>query len=69
MCVLECTLIFLIYVFFLIRIMDNIFGKEDSGDESEHNDIEDKDDKNSPSQNLGSKDTEVMDVDNTQVKV
>lgn len=49
--------------------MDNIFGKEDSGDESEHNDIEDKDDKNSPLENLGSKDIEVMDVDGAQVKV
>ncbi|KAM0725198.1 Transcription initiation factor TFIID subunit 11 [Formica fusca] len=48
--------------------MDNIFGKEDSGDESEHNDIEDKDDKNSPLQNSGSKDIEVMDVDGAQIK-
>lgn len=48
--------------------MDNIFGKEESGDESEHNDIEDKDDKNSPSQNSGSKDIEAMDVDNAQIK-
>lgn len=48
--------------------MDNIFGKEDSGDESEHNDIEDKDDKNSPLQNSGSKDIEAMDVDGAQIK-
>lgn len=49
--------------------MDNIFGKEDSGNESEHNDVEDKDDKGSPSQNSVSKDIEVMEVDGVQVKV
>lgn len=52
--------------------MDNIFGKEDSGDESEHNiehDIEGKNDKNSPSRISGSKDNEAMDVDCVQVKV
>ncbi|KAL6426755.1 hypothetical protein ACFW04_009236 [Cataglyphis niger] len=49
--------------------MDNIFGKEDSGDESEHNDIEDKDDKNSLLQNSESKDIEVMDIDGAQVKI
>lgn len=52
--------------------MDNIFGKEDSGDErdSEHKDVEEyKDNKNSPAQNSGSKDIEVMEVDNVQVKV
>lgn len=69
MCIRTCINVSNIYVLFLTRIMDNIFGKEDSEDESEHNDIEDKDNKNSPSQNSGSKDTEVMDVDSAQVKV
>lgn len=53
---------------FSIRKMDNIFGKEDSGDErdSDQKDIEEqKDDKNSPS----SKDNEVMEIDSMQVKV
>lgn len=40
--------------------MDNIFGKEDSGNESEHIDIEDKDEKDS-SQNSGPKDGEALD--------
>lgn len=50
--------------------MDNIFGKEDSGDESEHNDVEDKNNKgNSSIQNSESKDIEVMETDNAQIKV
>lgn len=52
--------------------MDNIFGKEDSGDErdSEHKDIEElKDNKNSPVQNSRSKDIEAMDIDSVHVKV
>ncbi|XP_012220011.1 transcription initiation factor TFIID subunit 11 [Linepithema humile] len=49
--------------------MDNIFGKEDSGDESEHNDIEDKNDKESSIQISGPKDIEVMETDNAQIKV
>lgn len=51
--------------------MDNIFGKEDSGDEREGEckDVEEhKDDKDNSVQNSGSKDTEVMDID-THVKV
>lgn len=57
---------------FSIRKMDNIFGKEDSGDErdSDQKDIEEqKDDKNSPEQNSSSKDNEVMEIDSMQVKV
>ncbi|XP_076303191.1 transcription initiation factor TFIID subunit 11-like isoform X1 [Lasioglossum baleicum] len=49
--------------------MDNIFGKEDSGNESEHIDIDYKDGKDSPSRNSISKDTEPMDVDNMHIKV
>ncbi|XP_076646265.1 TATA-box binding protein associated factor 11 isoform X4 [Halictus rubicundus] len=49
--------------------MDNIFGKEDSGNESEHIDIEDKEEKDSPSRNSISKDTESMDADNMHIKV
>ncbi|XP_015440380.1 PREDICTED: transcription initiation factor TFIID subunit 11 [Dufourea novaeangliae] len=49
--------------------MDNIFGKEDSGNESEHTDIEEKLEKDSSSRNLVSKDAESVDVDNIQVKV
>jgi len=55
--------------------MDNIFGKEDSGDErtDEHKDVEEhKDNKNSPAkivQNSESKDTEAMEIDNVQIKV
>lgn len=49
--------------------MDNIFGKEDSGNESEHIDIDDKEEKYNHSQNSGSKDAEPMDADNIQVKV
>lgn len=52
--------------------MDNIFGKEDSGDEreSEHKDVEEhKEDKSSPAQNSGSKDTEAMETDSVLVKV
>ncbi|XP_006570627.1 transcription initiation factor TFIID subunit 11 isoform X3 [Apis mellifera] len=52
--------------------MDNIFGKEDSGNESEHIDIEGKEEKGSPSQNSGTKDVESIDVndnDNVQVKI
>lgn len=48
--------------------MDNIFGKEDSGNESEHADMDDKDEKDSPGIS-GSKDMESMDVDNMQMKV
>lgn len=51
--------------------MDNIFGKEDSGDEkeSEHKVVEEhEDNKTSLTQNSGSKD-EAMEIDNTQVKV
>ncbi|XP_011873897.1 PREDICTED: transcription initiation factor TFIID subunit 11 isoform X2 [Vollenhovia emeryi] len=51
--------------------MDNIFGKEDSGDErdGERKDVEEhKDNKSSPPQNSGSKDAEVMEVDSVQVK-
>lgn len=49
--------------------MDNIFGKEDSENESEHADIEEKEEKSSPSQNSVTKDVESMDVDNIHVKV
>lgn len=49
--------------------MDNIFGKEDSGNESEHIDVEDKEDKDNTSQISGFKDVESMDVDNMHVKV
>ncbi|XP_011704217.1 PREDICTED: transcription initiation factor TFIID subunit 11 isoform X2 [Wasmannia auropunctata] len=52
--------------------MDNIFGKEDSGDERESeqkNEIEEhKDIKISPIHNLESKDTEAMEIDSVQVK-
>lgn len=48
--------------------MDNIFGKEDSGNESEQIDVEDKDDKGISLQNLGSKDGEGMDVDGLPIK-
>ncbi|XP_028050554.1 transcription initiation factor TFIID subunit 11 isoform X2 [Monomorium pharaonis] len=51
--------------------MDNIFGKEDSGDEKEgkHKDVEEhKNNKNSPTQNIEFKDTEPMDIDCLQVK-
>lgn len=49
--------------------MDNIFGKEDSGNESEHIDIDYRDEKDSPSRNSISKDTESMDVDNIKVEL
>lgn len=49
--------------------MENIFGKEDSGNESEHNGIDDKEDKDNISQNSISKDVEAMDVDGIPVKV
>lgn len=49
--------------------MDNIFGKEDSGNESEHVDIEEKEEKGSPSRHSGIKDVESLDVDSMQVKV
>ncbi|XP_050575532.1 transcription initiation factor TFIID subunit 11 [Bombus affinis] len=49
--------------------MDNIFGKEDSGNESEHVDVEEKEEKVSPSQDSVIKDVETVDVDNIQVKV
>lgn len=49
--------------------MENIFGKEDSGNESEHNGIEDKEDKDNTSQNSVPKDVEIMDIDSVQVKV
>lgn len=49
--------------------MDNIFGKEDSGNESEHVDIEEKEGKDSPLESSGAKDAESMDVDNIHVKV
>ncbi|XP_076230752.1 TATA-box binding protein associated factor 11 isoform X2 [Calliopsis andreniformis] len=49
--------------------MDNIFGKEDSGNESEHIDVDDKEEKDNTSQISGFKDVESMDVDNIQVKV
>lgn len=48
--------------------MDNIFGKEDSGNESEHVEIDDKDVKGSPLQNFGAKDIENMDVDGLPIK-
>ncbi|KAL0125692.1 hypothetical protein PUN28_004634 [Cardiocondyla obscurior] len=51
--------------------MDNIFGKEDSGDEreDEHKDAkEHKENKNSPTDNLGSKDIETIENDHMQVK-
>ncbi|KAK2583757.1 hypothetical protein KPH14_009669 [Odynerus spinipes] len=48
--------------------MDNIFGKEDSGNESEPVEIDDKDDKDSPPRNSGSKDIENMDVDGLRIK-
>ncbi|CAK9810933.1 Transcription initiation factor TFIID subunit 11 [Anthophora quadrimaculata] len=48
--------------------MDNIFGKEDSGNESEHVDIEEKEEKCSPHL-FGNKDVESMDGDNIHVKV
>lgn len=57
---------------FSIRKMDNIFGKEDSGDErdTDRKDIEEqKDDKNSPEQNSASKDNEVIEIDSMQLKV
>ncbi|XP_018364860.1 PREDICTED: transcription initiation factor TFIID subunit 11 [Trachymyrmex cornetzi] len=47
--------------------MDNIFGKEDSGDEkdSEHKDVEEhEDNKTSLTHNSGSKDIEAMEIDN-----
>ncbi|XP_031848979.1 TATA-box binding protein associated factor 11 [Nomia melanderi] len=49
--------------------MDNLFGKEDSGNESEHIDIEDKEEKDSPSRNYLTKDIESMDADNMHIKV
>jgi len=49
--------------------MDNIFEKGDSGDESEHNDIEDKENRSSPLQNSPSKDTEAVDENDIHVKV
>ncbi|XP_034192964.1 TATA-box binding protein associated factor 11 isoform X2 [Osmia lignaria lignaria] len=49
--------------------MDNIFGKEDSGNESEHIDVEEKEEKGSPSPHSGTKDAESMDIDNMQVKI
>jgi len=52
--------------------MDNIFGKEDSGDEkeSEHKDVEEhENNKTNLIQNSGSKDIEAMEIDNLQVKV
>ncbi|EGI61766.1 PREDICTED: transcription initiation factor TFIID subunit 11 [Acromyrmex echinatior] len=51
--------------------MDNIFGKEDSGDEkeSEHKNVEEhEDNKTSLTQNSGSKDIEAVEIDNLQVK-
>lgn len=48
--------------------MDDIFGKEDSGNESDHIEVEEKEEKGSP-QNSGIKDVEAMDTDNVQVKV
>lgn len=49
--------------------MDNIFGKEDSGNESEHVDIEEKEEKGSSPRHSGIKDVESLDVDSMQVKV
>ncbi|KOC59959.1 Transcription initiation factor TFIID subunit 11 [Habropoda laboriosa] len=49
--------------------MDNIFGKEDSGNESEHVDIDEKEEKCSPSHHFRTKDVESMDGDNIHVKV
>lgn len=49
--------------------MDNLFGKEDSGNESEHVEIDDKDEKFSISQNSTSKDIENMDIDGLPIKV
>ncbi|XP_071565356.1 uncharacterized protein Taf11 isoform X4 [Temnothorax nylanderi] len=51
--------------------MDNIFGKEDSGDErdGEHKDVDEyKDIKVNLTQNSGSKDSEAMEIDSMQVK-
>ncbi|XP_047368538.1 transcription initiation factor TFIID subunit 11 [Vespa velutina] len=49
--------------------MDNLFGKEDSGNESEHVEIDDKDEKFNISQNSTmSKDIENMDVDGLPIK-
>lgn len=47
--------------------MDDIFGREDSGNESDHIEV-DKEEKHN-SQNSGIKDVEQMDTDNVQVKV
>lgn len=47
--------------------MDNIFGKEDSGNESEPVEVDDKDGKDSP-QNSRCKDIENMDVDGLPIK-
>ncbi|XP_046412302.1 transcription initiation factor TFIID subunit 11 isoform X1 [Neodiprion virginianus] len=46
--------------------MDNIFGKDDSGNESELVDIEDKD---SPSRPSGTRDSDGMDIDDVPLKV
>lgn len=48
--------------------MDNIFGKEDSGNESEQIDIEDKDDKGISMQSSGAKDGDATDADGLLIK-
>ncbi|XP_017881613.1 transcription initiation factor TFIID subunit 11 [Ceratina calcarata] len=48
--------------------MDDIFGKEDSGNESDHIEVEEKEEKDSP-KNSGIKDVESMDTENVQVKI
>lgn len=50
--------------------MDNLFGKEDSENESEHVELDDKDEKFNISQNSStSKDIENMDIDVLPIKV
>ncbi|XP_076748767.1 TATA-box binding protein associated factor 11 [Xylocopa sonorina] len=49
--------------------MDNIFGKEDSGNESDHIEIEEKEVRGNLLQNTRIKDVESMDIDNAQVKL
>ncbi|KAL2735951.1 transcription initiation factor TFIID subunit 11 isoform X2 [Vespula squamosa] len=48
--------------------MDNLFGKEDSENESEHVEVDDKDEKFNISQNSTSKDIENMDIDGLPIK-
>lgn len=58
-----------VFIVLLQVMMENIFGKEDSGIENEYIDIDNKDDKDNSSQNSTSKNIEVMDVDGIQIKV